>query len=130
MREILFRGKRIDNGEWVYGYFYEECDNTYIIQDRQNTESLLCRNTPHKVDHDTVGQYTGHPQDLYDGDIVSGIRGLGTAKFEVFWDKQFCAFKLQEMDGRDGMRTIIPLCTVDAYTLHGNIYDNPELLNQ
>lgn len=57
-REILFTGKRIDNGEWVEGYFYEECGATYIIEDRQK-ETMLNRNTPYKVLPETVGQFTG-----------------------------------------------------------------------
>ena len=54
-REIKFKGKRLDNGEWTCGYFYQESGNTYIIEDRQK-ESMLNRNITYKVDPDTVGQ--------------------------------------------------------------------------
>lgn len=52
MREILFRGKRIDNGEWVYGYYKVGINGRTTIFDL-SSESL------HIVIPETVGQYTG-----------------------------------------------------------------------
>lgn len=52
MINIKFKAIRIDNGEVVEGYAYEECGNHYIIEDRQS-ESELNRNQPHKVDPQT-----------------------------------------------------------------------------
>ena len=49
MRTIKFRAKRLDNKEWTCGYFYEENDNTYIIENRQK-ESILNHYCPVKVD--------------------------------------------------------------------------------
>jgi hypothetical protein len=46
---IKFKAKRLDNGKWVYGYFYEENGNTYIIENRQK-ESMLNRNIGNKFD--------------------------------------------------------------------------------
>ena len=40
MRTIKFRARRLDNNEWVCGYFYEENYNTYIIENRQNVSML------------------------------------------------------------------------------------------
>lgn len=55
---IKFKAKRLDNGEWVCGYFYEENGNTYIIENRQG-ESKLNRNLTYQVDPSTVCQFTG-----------------------------------------------------------------------
>lgn len=47
-REILFRGKRVDNGEWVYGYLYK-VNNEFKIEDAY---------FGHFIDKETIGQYT------------------------------------------------------------------------
>lgn len=55
---IKFKAKRLDNGKWCEGYFYEENGNTYIIENRQK-ESKLNRNLTYQVDPSTVCQFTG-----------------------------------------------------------------------
>src|SRR3990167_7682569 len=63
-REIKFRGKRIDNGEWVYGYIVKSVnDRCYIIgyatEDAVNTRNEIDF-MYNEVDHKTVGQCTGY----------------------------------------------------------------------
>lgn len=55
---IKFKAKRLDDNSWVFGYFYEENGNTYIIENRQK-ESKLNRNLTYQVAPETVCQFTG-----------------------------------------------------------------------
>lgn len=67
LREIVFRGKRLDNGEWVYG----DVQHNYDHEPRCISD--YCGSSP--VDPSTVGQYTGiedkNGKRIWEGDIVS-----------------------------------------------------------
>lgn len=89
MREIKFKAKRLDDNSWVFGYFYEENDNTYIIENRQK-ESKLNRNLSYQVDPSTVCQFTGlkdcEGNELWEGDVLQYI-DYDCFKCVVIFDK-------------------------------------------
>ena len=64
MRDIKFRGKRVDNGEWVYGHFFETVEGI-----RRCYNIVENKDTRYYVKYDTVGQFTGL-QNLYEGDKI------------------------------------------------------------
>lgn len=92
---IKFKAKRLDNNTWVEGYFYAECGNTYIIEDRQS-ESMLNRNEAHQVDPLTVCQFTGlkdcKDNEIFEHDLIHfvGHKPIG----EVIWSEEDYAFMI------------------------------------
>ena len=89
IENIKFKAKRLDGKGWVCGYFYEENDNTYIIENRQK-ESKLNRNLTYKVEPSTICQFTGendmNDNEIYIGDIISNLE-TGSI-IEVTWNER------------------------------------------
>ncbi|WP_051965860.1 YopX family protein [Thermanaerosceptrum fracticalcis] len=120
IREIEFRGKRKDNGEWVYGYYYKDVEGTSILYLRP--DGSLDRK---KVIPKTVGQYIGlkdrHKKKIYKGDIIKVYDFLAIVEDDHITQmgniKDFC-FSFDTMAEIEKEIEII-----------GNIYENPELLN-
>jgi uncharacterized phage protein (TIGR01671 family) len=122
MKEIKFRGRRIDNGELVYG-FYIKYEHMGIIKHIIVTDWAQVYSNSYYVDPTTVGQFTGLPdknkKEIYEGDIVYAQAG-------------------EECYGaREYTKTItINNLIGDAYDLGfyedlliiGNIYENNELV--
>lgn len=69
MREILFRGKRVDNGEWIEGFFAKSGDKTFILIDSDIAFGYV---TMKEVLSETIGQYTG----LTDKNSKRFLRGI------------------------------------------------------
>ncbi|MFA7287615.1 MAG: YopX family protein [Melioribacteraceae bacterium] len=117
-RIIKFRGQRIDNNEWVYGYYVCRHDRHAIVDQKP---SHLDYNV--QVKPESVGQYTGYKymngEEIYFGDLVKAPSGL---VFEVVWHDITMSISLK----RDGyyFNFNIPL-----YEKVGTIHTNPELLN-
>ena len=84
MREILFRGKRFDNGEWIEGN-YRAVRNSHFLYIERIDKPTDC----YRIDPETVGQYTGltdkNGKKIFEGDICLGA---WKTRFEVYWDKE------------------------------------------
>ena len=124
VRTIIFRGKRIDNGEWVYG-FIVKMFGTYHIIDKDD------ENTAYEVIPETVGQYTGlkdkNGKRIFEGDILgSRYDYLSPDNVAVEVVKWFCnSWVIQEGDRPPTMLEedeIMPYSVVI-----GNVHDNKEL---
>ena len=142
MREILFRGKRVDNGKWVEGSLYYDPDleqsQIYGFNYTYNSETGEERECfHHLVDYNTVGQYTGltaNGKEIFEGDIVKykntdGISSNGvilTITGKVVYNKKTASFAV---DGSDKIGAkhfdYFPIKKIEVI---GNIHDNPELL--
>ena len=126
MREILFRGKQIDNGEWVEGYYAAEpyTKNTYNYGYILENEKDLYAKKAYLVDSRTVGQFTGltdkNGKKIFEGDIVDCLDYLG----EVYYDPDGC-YDLRDNTGE--MRGDF-IGTCHSREVIGNIHDNPDLL--
>lgn len=83
IENIKFKAKRLDDNTWVEGYFYAECGNAYIIEDRQS-ESMLNRNEAVLVDPSTVCQFTElkdkNGKDVWEGYYLKPINGSKAMK--------------------------------------------------
>ena len=127
MREILFRGKRIDNGEWVYGTMYKTAIdlNPFILTAGKSSCS-------YQVDKETVGQYTGlkdkNGNGIWEGDIVRCGTGR-ICKVTFFTSPGFSGFDLVPIGGFDAPLPHSWSLFSDTEVI-GNITDNQELLEK
>ena len=140
MQEIKFRGLRLDNGEWVYGYYYRR--RTWNEESGQEAYILtIGEDKSFEVNPETVGQYTGL-NGIYEGDIVeieirdedSCMGSTFIEKYVVEWDSQkhrFCYSDnkyhvMGSFSGKWGLD--YPNEMAEKINIIGNIYENPELL--
>lgn len=157
MREILFRGKRKDNGEWIESltllklgdclYMFQSamCEITYDLQ--YNITSVIGK-SPFFVEviPETIGQYTGlvdkNGRKIFDGDIVRIDCNISIIRCGNYCDVgcSRCAGEEATYDAAGWyLEHIYPFCyyyygairggiPIDDYKIVGNIYDNPEFL--
>lgn len=134
MREILFKGKRTDNGEWVEGLPFFEENRCYIIEDLFICDEYQCTGAVNSsVIPETVGQFTGltdkNGKKIFEGDIVKGLFLHGSSVLSVVTFKDG-AFGLEWNRGTvKTFSAFTSICNV-TYEKIGNIHDNPEFLKE
>lgn len=125
MREILFRGKRVDNGEWVVSdsivQFYTGCPQ--LCEEESGFTDVYA---------ETVGQFTGltdrNGKRIFEGDIIHGA---------AHWLERYKPAVVTFRNGSFGLlwyrgdieefNPFTSMCNVE-YEIVGNIHDNPELM--
>ena len=124
MREILFRGKRTANGEWVQGYIcrygWTGKEKDYIIPDYASALYTI------EIDPETIGQYTGltdmNGNKIFEGDIV--WNDYENDKGKVEWDNDMAKFIITFSTFTVDFDSVCG----EELEIVGNVYDNSELL--
>ena len=134
MRDIKFRGKRLDSGEWVYG------EKVYVVKRSGETHIFLhleFKSFDHlhkmEVDAKTVGQCTGlkdkNGKEIYEGDILGSKGNNYLVRYEEdkaqYWGRRtsrqgFELWRLIAEEWEEGLH--LPVI--------GNKHENPELLEE
>lgn len=128
MREILFRGKRMDNGEWVYGDLMHKHYNF----DTKATKVIHNNVMKYKVIPETIGQHTGltdkNGKRIFEGDILAFTDRLTRVEWHDYcgcWD---CIY-IKSVNGYSTKADKrVPSKWKHNGEIIGNIHDNPELL--
>nr|DAR92124.1 MAG TPA: YopX protein [Caudoviricetes sp.] len=144
MREILFRGKEKNSGEWIYGDLRHISDGHggYILCIVDNTNGRNNDVTGVEVVPETVGQYTGltdkNGVKIFEGDIVKGTAYSATRIGVIVWIDEISSFGVRYVNApnptaweNSSILRCVSLGKTDEFAAEviGNIHDNPELLN-
>lgn len=123
MRDILFRGKRKDNGQFIEGFYIFDGFNHYIVKfytDENAEGTLYPVQETFEVDPETVGQYTGLTDEngtkVFEGDIIEWDEKEWGCEHRELVEWNYSLFSQRKNDWKEFCKVI------------GNIHDNPELL--
>ena len=129
-RKILFRGKRIDNGEWVHGYLFKSWEDVFILWGTTNGVPNQIQ-----VDPKTVGEFTGlcdkNGANIFEGDILKVDTEFENSTIHrVIWGGSYPAFEIEPnpYDDCNGLQYVAHVCENTTCQIIGNIHDNPDLL--
>lgn len=134
MRTIKFRGKKLENGEWLYGDLVQDDEGGYYVYPN-DCDGLYLNN---RVDPYTIGQFTGlldkNGKQIYEGDIIQGEYNHKHLIRYIEEDARFTSTLVAYVGDKYAER-----CNTGDVTqkwinefnkvVIGNIYDNPELMD-
>ena len=127
IREVIFRGKRTDNGEWIEGSLLgiDWCDKPSTYSIAPNTPVSVF----YSVIPETVGQFTGltdkNGTKIFEGDIVSLVKHDSLIYKVVYVP---CRYELVNSKGVNCF--VLDIYKSENIEVIGNIHDNPELLQK
>lgn len=135
MREILFKAKRIDNGEWVEGYYLRDqyhIGGKDIIFYRKDSDRFTVYTNI--IDIETLCQFTGltdkNGNKIWENDILMAhldeFYPEDTTCETVEWG--FAGFVVHEANSTD--REYLDKFDLENFEVVGNIFDNKELLQE
>lgn len=138
-RQIIFRGKRLDNGEWGYGdllhiaggcliYFGDGTDTASPDIEKSIPIAVeFFKDEIAVVDPDSVGQFTGlldkNGREIYEGDILED----SDLRYEVCWYDEIAAFMAEDIESKKPF--LLSDLDLNETVVIGNIFDTPDLLN-
>lgn len=133
MREIIFRGKRIDNGKWVYGDLAHFPDKINIDPHEHGQPWR-----GYAVIPETVGQYTGltdkNGKRIFEGDMVAFREFKTVYKGKVVFNEKTCGFEIwfSTAVGSYGEKAThtVNFANIDYIEIIGNIHDNSKLIKE
>ena len=123
MRDILFKAKRKDNGEWIEGYYYKRIQEGNVVDAIETYDGNIHSIEYYEIDPKTLCQYTGlkdkKGDKIWENDILHGeFHGYPVTCIETFkvkWHKEDAGFLVNYFSPKN--------CEVI-----GNIFDNQELI--
>ena len=132
MREILFKAKRIDNGEWVVGQYVNTC---YPGNDKETGRFIVVYpNEYHEIYTSTICQFTGlcdkNGKKIWENDILMAHLDESYPEDVTYETVEWGAAGWVSCEANSVDRQYLDEFDLEHFEVVGNIFDNPELLQE